>query len=465
MSWGTLLTEGIQNFYLFYFLGLNGGYLALNVIAFVSLLSYMDSLILEGLPIDYGKFEPPISVLIPAYNEESTIVDSVRSVLQLSYHEYEVIVINDGAKDRTLEVLQAAFNLQLFPEPSQAHLPTQQVRGVYRSPDYPKLKVIDKHNGGKADSLNAGVNYAIYPLLCCLDADSILQRSSLQEIVQPFLNNDKLVACGGTIRIANGSRIQDGYLEEVDLPRSPLALFQIVEYLRAFLFGRQGWEPLNALLIISGAFGLFRKQAMVAAGGYRTSTIGEDMELIVRMHRQFRLKGEEYRISFISNPVCWTEAPEDLKTLKNQRVRWQRGLLESLWLNRELFLHRKGGAVSWLAFPFFLFFEALGHLIEVSGYFFMVIGFCFGLISFQAMGVFLAVSIGLGTFLSVCSLLLEELSFHLYPRFRHLLVLMGVALIENLGYRQLNTLWRVQGIWQWLTGAQAKWGDMKRKGL
>lgn len=465
MNIGALWIDIVQNFYLLYFLGLNGGYLALNIIAFATLLRYMDSLILEKLPIDYGKFEPPISVLIPAYNEESTIVDSVRSVLQLNYHEYEVIVINDGAKDRTLEVLQSAFHLQLFPEPSQNHLATQNVRGVYRSPDYPKLKVIDKHNGGKADSLNTGVNYSIYPLLCCLDADSILQRNSLQEIIQPFLNNDKLVACGGTIRIANGATINNGYLEKVDLPQNMLARFQIVEYLRAFLFGRQGWEPLNALLIISGAFGLFRKQAMIEAGGYRTSTIGEDMELIVRMHRLFRLQGKDYRISFISNPVCWTEAPEDLKTLKNQRIRWQRGLLESLWLNRELLFNRKGGAVSWVAFPFFLLFDALGPLIELSGYVFMIFGFIFGLISYEALLIFTAISIGLGTFLSASSLLLEELTFHLYPSIRHLFGLMGMALIENLGYRQLNTLWRVQGIWQWVSGSQAKWGDMKRKGL
>ena len=334
---------------------------------------------------------------------------------------------------------------------------------LYRSRRHPNLIVVDKRNGGKADALNAGINISRYPLFCSLDADSILERDSLRLVVQPFLNDPLTVACSGTVRIANGCKVTNGYLTAVGLPANFLALVQIVEYLRAFLFGRLGWSPMNALLIISGAFGMFHKDTVVMVGGYHPDTIGEDMELVVRLHRQLRLQGKPYRITFVPDPVCWTEAPEDLYTLKNQRIRWQRGLCESLTKNKGLLFHPKGGVVGWLAFPFMALFEWLGPVIEVAGSALVIVGFMLGFVSFEAWSSLLLVAISLGILLSVSAVLLEEISFHAYPKPRHVLLLFLAAIAENFGYRQLNTVWRIIGLARWLRGGKASWGEMSRK--
>lgn len=454
---------GLQWFFLCYFVALHGGYLMLNVLAALAMSRAMGRRVLDELPRGFGRFEPPISVLVPAYNESGSIVGSLHSLLQLSYSEYELVVINDGSRDDTLAALMQAFDLRPFPEAYRVRLPTQPVRSVYRSLKYPNLRVIDKENGGKADALNAGINAARYPLFCAVDADSILQRDSLSRVVQPFLEDPLTVASGGTVRIANGCEISGGFLQKAALPRHPLALIQIMEYLRAFLFGRLGWVPLNALLIISGAFGVFNKERVVSAGGYRHDTVGEDMELVVRLHRQLRQAGIPYRIHFLPDPICWTEAPEDLRTLKNQRIRWQTGLAQSLMMNRSLLFHRRGGWAGWLAFPFMLLFEFAGPLIEVAGYVFMTLAWMWGGVSGLAFAAFLFLSFGLGLLLSATALLLEEFSFHLYTRPRDLLRLFLAALLENFGYRQLNSVWRLLGLLRWLRGGRQRWGEMKRK--
>lgn len=464
MTTAQLITNFITWFVLCYFVALNGGYLLLNLMSLRTLRRRGQEQFLDELPRVYSGLEPPVSILVPAYNEEATIAASVRSMLQLTYAEYEVIVINDGSKDGTLEVLKREFGLLPFPEAYRRQIPTKEVRQVYRSTRHPNLRVVDKFNGGKADSLNAGINVSRYPLFCGVDADSILQRDSLQKVVEPFLRDPTVVATGGTVRVANGCEVNGGFLTKVGLPRNIWALFQVVEYLRAFLFGRLGWSSINGMLIISGAFGVFRKDAVILAGGYRPDTIGEDMELVVRMHRLLRAQGKPYRVEFVPDPVCWTEAPEDFKTLKNQRIRWQRGLSESLNANWGLMFSKNGGVPGWAAFPFMLAFEWLGPLIELGGYVFMVLAFLGGAISWEAFGAFLFVAIGLGILLSASGMLLEEMSFHIYPRGRQLLALAGIVLIENLGYRQLNTWWRLVGLYRWATQKEASWGTMKRKG-
>jgi cellulose synthase/poly-beta-1,6-N-acetylglucosamine synthase-like glycosyltransferase len=462
MSWAI---DAAQWVFLLYFAGLNVVYIGLNLVALRVI--GRESALREVEPAaGYGAgLEPAVSLLVPAYNEEATIAASVRSMMQLEYPEFEIIVINDGSKDRTLEVLKQEFALQPFPEAYRIALPVQPVHAVYRSPLHPRLRVIDKANGGKADALNAGINAARHALFCGVDADSILQRDSLRRIVEPFMLDRRVIACGGTVRIANGCRIAKGYLESVGVPESWLARVQIVEYLRAFLFGRLGWSPMNALLIISGAFGVFRRQAVIEAGGYRVGTIGEDMELVVRLHRLSRAGGHDYRVVFVPDPVCWTEAPESLPVLKAQRVRWQRGLLESLWANRALLFARRSGAVGWLAFPVMLVFEAAGPLLEVAGYVFMITAFAFDLISPSAFMAFMVLAVGLGLMLSSSALLLEEMSFRLYPKMSHLRALVAAMVVENLGYRQLNSWWRLIGLWRWLRGGHGVWGEMTRKGV
>ena len=448
--------------FLGYFLLLNAGYIGLNLVSLFGMREYFQGRRIESLPKVYSEHEMPISIIVPAYNEAATIVTSVRALLQLRYPEYEIVVVNDGSRDGTLQKLIEEFALVPFPEAYRQRIATQPVKTIYRSAIHPNIRVLDKDNGGKADSLNAGINAARYPLFCGVDADSVLQPDSLYRVLQPFLDDPDTVACGGTIRIANGCRVRDGFIEKIGLPDSTLALLQIMEYLRAFLFGRLGWSPLNALMIISGAFGLFRKEVVVACGGYRTDTLGEDMELVVRLHRMLRKQRRRYRITFVPDPICWTEAPEDLRTLGRQRIRWQRGLAESLTLNQSLMFNPRGGTVGWLAFPFIFLFEFLGPLLEVGGYLFVGIAYWNGWISPDAFLAFLLCAICLGMLLSTSALMLEEISFHVYPGFRNTMLLFGAAILENFGYRQLNAVWRLIGLLQWLVGSKSHWGEMNR---
>lgn len=458
------LVLAAQWLFLAFFVALNGGYLLLNLVAVTSLWRMLQGRGLDTLPQVYSGAEPPVSILVPAYNEQATIVASVRSLLQLHYPEFEVIVVNDGSRDRTLETLIREFAMQPFPEAYRVRLASAPLRGIYRSTLHPNLRVIDKANGGKADALNAGINAAQYPLVCSVDADSILQRDSLGRVAQAFLEDPATVAAGGTIRVANGCEVKGGFLARTGLPRGWLARLQLVEYLRAFLFGRLGWSPFNALLVISGAFALFRKEAVVEAGGYRTDTVGEDMELVMRLQHTRRREGKPCRIVFLPDPVCWTEVPEDLATLHRQRTRWQRGLGESLMMNRALLFHPRGGAAGWLAFPFMLVFEWLGPLIELAGYAFLLVAAALGLVSLPATAVFLSVAVGFGLLLSVSALFLEEMSFHVYTRAGDTLRLLLAAALENFGYRQLVSLWRLMGFFAGLRGRRARWGEMTRRG-
>ncbi len=458
------ITEAANVFFFAYFVLLNTGYLGLNLLSLVALRRRTGEIILDQLPQVFSGHEVPVSILVPAYNEEATITSSIRSLLQLSYPEYEVIVINDGSADGTLDALRAAFELEPFPEAYYAQIKTSEVKSVWRSRRYANLKVIDKVNGGKADALNVGINASRYPLFCGIDADSVLERDSLQRVVRPFLRDSRVIATGGTVRVANGCVIEAGHMQKVGLPKRLLTLFQVVEYLRAFLCGRLGWSAISGMLIISGAFGLFRKETVVSVGGYRANTSGEDMELIVRLHRIMRDRGTDYRIEFVPDPVCWTEAPEDLATLRNQRIRWQRGLSESLSANWKLMISRRGGVPGWVAFPFMAAFEWLGPVLELAGYGFMITAFLFGGMSWTAFASFMFVAIGLGIMLSVSSLMLEEMSFHLYPSRRDLARLLGVCVLENFGYRQLNSWWRLVGLYRWAFNTHSSWGVMKRSG-
>ncbi len=452
-----------QFLFLLYFIGINGGYLLLNVVAFSTLPRFMRRQALHhALPSAHTSFEPPISLIVTAYNEEPVIVSAIRSLLQLDYSEFEILIVNDGSTDRTLAVLREEFRLVPFPEAFRLRVPHAPVCAVYQSTIYPELRVIDKENGGKADAINAGINGARFPLMCPLDADTILQRDSLKLMAQPFLEDRRTIAVGGTVRIANGCEVSAGYLTRVGVPTNFLALFQIIEYLRSFLVARIGFSAINALPLISGAFGLFHKDSVIAVGGYRNDALGEDMELVMRLHRHFLLNGKPYRIKFVADATCWTEAPESRRVLKSQRVRWQRGLMQSVLMNCELLFHPRSGWLGWFAIPFVFFFEGLGGLIELVGLLFMITAVALGLIPWQAFIAFMLVATGLGLLLSTTALLLEEMTFHTYPRTRDLLLLFAAIVLENLGYRQLNAVWRVIGLYKWVTNSQAKWGEMTR---
>lgn len=445
---------------LLYFLIVHLVYIALNVIAFGVITRSTLRRYGELIPAD-REFMPPVSILVPAYNEERVIVASVRSILQLTYPTVEIVVVNDGSTDRTLAVLREAFDLEEYSEAYRDRIPTSEVRGFYRSRQHPDLRVVDKANGGRSDALNTGVNVARYPLFCSIDADSILQRDSIERVVRPFLVDPKVIAAGGTIRIVNGCHVREGFLEELDVPSQPLVVFQIMEYLRAFLFGRVGWSAFNGLLVLSGAFGVFSKEIVIDAGGYRTDTIGEDMELVTRLHKVMRQQKRPYRIAYVPDPICFTEAPDTVKALAGQRIRWQRGLGESMVKNTGLAFR---GPVGWLSYPFHVVFELFGSFVEVAGYLLSAVAFATGTISLTAFVAFLFVSFGLGMAFSTSAMVLEELSFNAYPKSRHTLVLLAAAIGENFGYRQLNAWWRLVGLIRFLRGSTQTWGTIERRG-
>ena len=458
-----IFMDYINWIFLFYFIGLHGIYLMLTVSSMIYLPRFMREHSTEDLSPLHADFESPVTIVVPAYNESATIASSVRALLQLEYPEYEIVIVNDGSTDDTLQVLIDAFSLKPFPEVYRKQIETKPVRKIYRSTRFSNVRVIDKDNGGKADSINTGINASYYPLFCCVDADSVLERDSLKRVVRPFIENPETVASGGVVRVLNGCTVDNGFISKVGIPKNILALFQVVEYLRAFMFGRLGWSPMNALLIISGAFGVFRKATVISIGGYRTNSIGEDMELVVRMHRSLIEKKTPYSIQFVPDPVCWTEAPEKLSVLRSQRVRWQIGLAESLTMNMSLLFNRNGGIVSWVAFPFFLIFECFGPILEVAGFIIVSYAFYIGLVPNEFFVTFLLLAVGLGILVSVISLSLEEVSFRTSNNAFELFLLFLVAVIENLGYRQLNALWRLSGIIQWLFRSDRKWGEMTRE--
>lgn len=457
------LVQSIEWLFLAYFVAINLGYLAQNLVAVYSIRRYLRSSAIDDNDPGYSTVHLPISLVVPAYNESASIVTSIKALLQLEYPDFEVIVVNDGSTDDTLEKLIDAFQLYPYPEAYRIQVPCRTIRATYRSARYRNLRVVNKENGGcKADASNAGINICRYPLVTIVDADGVLQRDSLTRAVRPFLENPATVAAGGAVRIANGCRLRDGFLEEVGLPRNFLALVQVIEYLRAFLFGRMGWEPMGAVLIVSGAFGVFKRTTLIEVGGYDPQAVGEDMELVVRIHRKLKLQGRRYHIGFIPDPVCWTDAPERLKDLASQRTRWHHGLGQALMLNKELILNPRGGTVSWLAIPFYILFELLGPLVEALGIVVFVTSALFGLIAWADAGIFMLLSLSLGMLLSISAIMLEEFSFPMYRKPRELALLYAAAVLENFGYRQLTVWWRLKGFFRWVSGRRHRWETITR---
>lgn len=453
----------INVFFLVYFVLVNGFYLFLVGLAGRTIRRYVQVKdVTDYNTVFETTFYKPVTIIVPAHNEQTTIEHTVSSVLAVRYPELEVVVVNDGSTDDTMEVLKRTFHLIPTSRPVRSDIPCQPIRAVYDSLTHPGLRVVDKEPGGKADALNAGINASSYPLVCNIDADSLIDVQSMVQITRPFLEDHRVVAVGGVVIPANDCVIEKGEVKQIRLARRRLARFQIVEYIRAFLFGRLGWSRLDALMIISGAFAIFRRTALIEVGGYRTDTVGEDMELVLRMHRFYCDKKKPYRILFLPDPICWTQVPEDLRSLARQRRRWQQGLAQSLLLNRQLFLNPRYGRVGLVGYPFFMFFELLSPLVELLGYVAVAIAVVSRAIDWPLALSFLASAMLLGSILSASSLLLEHLSFRKYPALRDTLTLFAYGVAENLGYRQLHSFWRSLGLIDFLRGAQG-WGKAARR--
>ena len=450
---------------LVYFLALNSFYALLLICSIPELWGHWQIADNEHLSRILGSEAlPPLTVLVPAFNEELTIVASLTSFLTLEYPRHEVVLVNDGSTDQTMDVLVREFDLYQVPPAFVVTVPAKPIRAYYRSRRHSKLLVIDKENGGKADALNAAMNAARYPYVLACDADTLIERNALLRLARPFLLGIAVAAVGGTIRVANSCVIEDGRVVEVRVDRRWLPGIQVVEYMRAFLFGRLGWNRLGGNLIISGAFGLFRRDYLLAIGGYRTGSVAEDMDLVVRLHRYLREQKLPDLMPFIPDPVAWTEVPSTWKILGRQRERWHRGLIETMFAHRDLLFNPRYGAVGMVAMPFFVFGELLAPVIELLGLIAAICGFALGLVSGRFAGLFLAVALGYALLLSVWAIVLEELTFRRYPRVSDFVRLLGYAVIESFGYRQITVYYRLRAFWSVLRREQG-WGAMKREGF
>ena len=407
---------------------------------------------------------PPITILVPAHNESATIEASVTAILTLEYRNFEVVVVNDGSKDDTLERLRHAFELYEVPRTYPETIATHPVNAVYRSRTRTRLLVIDKENGGKADSLNAAINASRFPLVIAVDADTLIEPDALLRLTRPFLLGRQIAAVGGTVRVANGCTVKDGRVSDARVPRRFLPGIQVVEYLRAFLFGRLGWNRLGGSLVISGAFGLFRKEYLHAIGGYQTRSVVEDLDLVIRLHRHLQQHKIRYEIPFIPDPVAWTEVPESGRILARQRERWHRGLIAAMWQYKGMLFNPRYGRVGLIAMPFFTFGEMIAPLIEVAGYIVTALGLALGVVNTSFALLFLLVAWGYGMLLSLWAVVLEEVSFRRYGRLGDLIRLLCYATLETFGYRQRTVWWRLKAFFTVFTLRQ-RWGEMTRKGF
>jgi len=408
-----------------------------------------------------GSFYRPLSIVVPAYNERETIAASLKSLLGLHFPEFEVIVVNDGSTDTTLQELKEHFRLVKIDKPIALKLDHRPLRGIYISLDYPHLLVLDKENGGKADALNAGINASKFPLFCCVDADSLLDNDALLKAVRPFIEDREVIATGGIVRVVNGCTVEDGNVISVRAPKKAIECFQAVEYVRTFLSGRTAWNSFDSLLIISGAFSIFRKDLLMAVNGYR-HTVGEDMDLVLRLHKHCRDHKIRYKIIFVPDPVCWTQVPADFNSLTKQRNRWQRGLIESLWFNRKMFLNPKYGTVGLFGYPYFIFVEALSPIVEFLGYFLFVVFYLTGYLDLDFALLFFMLAILWGAWINLGSILLDNLIYMRYQRLTDILKLCLFGLIEFIGPRQLILTERLLATFQfWKKG----WGKPKRQAI
>ena len=413
----------------------------------------------------HSQLLPPISVIAPAYNEELSIIDSVRALLALEYPEHEVIVVNDGSKDRTLAILIETFEMAPVERTQLAQLQQTRILGVYGSTHYPNLLIVDKENGRKADATNAGIGFARTPLVCIIDADSILEPDGLLRAAEPFMADDgRLVAVGGAIRIVNGCEVVGGSMRRVGIPRAMLPRFQVIEYMRAFLTARVANARLGSLLLISGAFGLFRRSVLVEIGGYRHDTVGEDLELIVHIHRYMREQGREYRLEFAPEVVCWTEAPATLGGLRNQRARWQQGALETLGRHRAMIGNPRYGRIGMLAMPQLVVEDLIGTPAELIGYLVIPAAWALGLLAPEMALAFLSLTFLFGTALSIGTLAIEEAQLRRMPTAADLLRIAIAAVVENFGYRQVNLIYRLIGIKRHLR-KETGWSAVPRLGF
>ncbi len=471
-------TSTVQNIlliihYLFFIYAFTviASYIFLSVVSAIETIGYLKkNSFVNYREILSSTISPSISIIAPAYNESLNIVENVRSLLSNHYANYNVIIVNDGSKDNSLEKLIKAYDLVHVNYLINEQIKTKPLRkGVFKStnPAFEKLLVVDKENGGKADALNLGLNISKSKYVACIDVDCLLLEDALQKMIKPFLEvtNTKVIATGGVIRIANSCTIKGGKLIDVNFPKKMLEKAQILEYLRSFLLGRMAWSRLNGLLVISGAFGLFDKKIVIAIGGYDTNTVGEDMEIIVRMRRYMEEKKQKYKVAYIPDPLCWTEAPDNYKIFISQRNRWTRGTIEVLKKHQKIGFNPKYGTFGMLSYPYWFLYERMAPVIEVVGIIYFGI-----LIALEQVRWDYAFSLFILAYLftvifSIVAIFSEELTYHQYKKKGTGIKLIGIAFLEPFILHPFILYAAIRGNFDYYFNKKIKWGDMERKGL
>jgi len=459
----------LNNFILVFTVSLFVLYIILAVVSAFTLRNYLR----KNSYVDYNSIIqapliPSVSVITPAFNESRNIIENVRALMGLHYNDLEIIIVNDGSQDDTLRKLISTFNLEKVNYAFDYRLPCERIRGIYKSNDrsFGKLLVVDKVNGGKSDSLNAGINVSSKDLFVSIDADTIMESDALLKLVKPFIEetDKKVIATGGVIRIANSCEIESGQVKKIHLPRKFLPRAQVLEYTRAFLMSRMAWSKLDGLLLISGALGMFDKEVVVKCGGYNINTVGEDMELVVRMRRYMVENNQTYVVTYIPDPLVWTEVPENLRIFARQRNRWTRGTIETLYEHRKIFMNPKYRSFGMLGYTYWMLFEWMAPLIEFFGLMYFTIIAILGMINWSF---FLLLFIFVYTFsvsMSVWAVLFEELTYHKYEKKRDVLRMVFISFLEPFFYHPLNMILAIKANFDYFSGKRS-WGKMERKGF
>ncbi len=461
--------ETIFNNAIFYYaVFVMGSYVVLTLLSAIEMNSYMKkNSYVSYREILVSPLAPSVSILAPAFNEEANIIDNIRSLMSLHYSNYEAIIINDGSSDNTFQRMYDYYQLEKVDFAIDYQIKCNEIRGIYKSklPSFSKLTVIDKVNGGKSDALNAGINVSAKDLVLCIDVDCIVEEDALLKLAKPYLEEKhQVIASGGVVRIANSCTVEDGKLVEVHMPKNLWSRFQVLEYIRAFLMGRMAWSKLNGLLIISGAMGLFDKNIVIKVGGYDLTTVGEDMELVVRMRRYMYEQDRRFKVVYIPDPLCWTEAPADLQILGRQRNRWARGTIETLWMHKDLFFNPRYGVLGLLSYPYWFFFEWLAPIVEFLGMTFFLILILSGKTNWEFSLILISMVYFFSVALSTIAILFEEMSYQQYTKGTDLVKLLLAAILEPIMYHPLTVFWAIQGNIHKFTGKN-NWGAMTRKGF
>jgi len=463
------ISEIFNSFFLIYAMILFVSYVSIAVLSTFELRFYLK----KNKHFDYRsilsyKRLPTISIIAPAYNEEESIIQNIRSLLSIYYPTIDVIIVNDGSTDSSLKKVIEHYSLIKVNMAVDPIIETKKIRGIYRSSQsaYANLIFVDKVNGGKADALNAGINISRNDLFLAVDVDSIIEPDAILRLVKPFLEEEagrKVISSGGVIRVANNCEIKDGKITKVKFPRKLIVKFQVLEYFRAFTLGRMAWSRIDGLLIISGAFGLFDRNIVVAVGGYDTSTVGEDLEIVVRMRRYMRdVEKSKYRVAFIPDPLCWTEVPDNLKILGRQRNRWTRGAIETIIKHRGMLFNPKYGRIGMLSFPYWVFFEWLAPLVELIGFTYFIIVIIFGDLDLKTFFILSMFILSFALAFSLLAILYEAIIFNKYKGLKYLFQVVLIAVIEVIVFHPVNVFYSLQGNFSFFIRNRKSWGVMTR---